>query len=208
MNIKAAIAFGAGVLVVAAIAAATGKFSTHRAEAITHARLGSTRLATDDAKVPAATGTATIGVGRIEITKGPAAGFGKAVPRPGPIDPDVGFNIYFEPSGLATRFQHGHVEASMTVDVLIRNADNTTVASQDGAWRLPLAVAAAADGKLGSVYGDLSVNPLHLADGDYQIVLRIHDDVSGRFVDRVLNVEVKDGADGTQRLSQARRPDR
>jgi hypothetical protein len=89
----------------------------------------------------------------------------------------------------------------MSVDILIRNAAGQTIAARDNAWRLPVTHAAAQNGPLPAVFGDISLNALRLAEGRYQIVLRIHDDFAGTFADRVLDIELRRQAQGP-RLSQ------
>ncbi|MEZ5854149.1 MAG: hypothetical protein R3D67_05165 [Hyphomicrobiaceae bacterium] len=194
MKLSFAAILGAGFVVLSTIATATGNFAV---------RLEQASKISQQAQVQAQA-EAGIDIGRITVTQGPAAGFGRFVARTGPIAPNTGFNIYFEPTGLATRFENGQVRAAMSVDILIRNAANQTVASQDNAWRLPVTHASATNVPLPRVYGDLSVNPLGLPDGRYQIVLRVHDDIGGKFADRVLNIEMRRSAAAGPRLSQAR----
>jgi hypothetical protein len=189
MRLKFGAVLAAGFVALSIIATAAGNFAV--------------RLETASKIAQRAQQAAGIAIGRIQITQGPAAGFGRFTPRTGAIAPNAGFNIYFEPTGLATRFQNGRVQASMSVDILIRNARNETVAAQDNAWKLPVTHVSATNVPLPAVYGDLSVNPLALADGRYQIVLRIHDDFGAKFADRVLDLEIRRGAAAGPRLSQA-----
>ncbi|MEZ5816373.1 MAG: hypothetical protein R3D44_04765 [Hyphomicrobiaceae bacterium] len=107
------------------------------------------------------------------------------------IAPGTPFNIYFEPTNLTTRFENGNVRASMSVDILIRDTQGQTLAVRDNAWQLPLTRASSGPAPLTSVYGDLMLNHLNFAEGRYQIVLRIHDDFNGTFVDRTLDIELR-----------------
>ncbi len=194
MRLSFAAILGVGFVALSTIATATGNFAV---------RLEQASKLTQQAQVQAQA-EAGIDIGRIAVTQGPAAGIGRFSARTGPVSPTAGFNIYFEPKGLQTRFQNGAVTASMSVDILIRNSANQTVASQDNAWRLPVRHVSATNVPLPAVYGDLSVNPLGLPDGRYQVVLRIHDDFGGKFADRVLNIEIRRDAAAGPRLSQAR----
>ena len=163
MKGKFGIFLGAGFLVLSTIAAATGNFAV---------RLD---LASQQAQ-PQQAQQASIGIQRITLTQSA---------------PGTPFNIYFEPTNLATRFENGNVRASMSVDVLVRNAQGQTVVSRDNLWQLPLARPSTAAASLTQVYGDLTVNRLDLAEGRYQLVLRIHDDFNGTFVDRTLDIDLR-----------------
>ena len=178
MKGKFGIFLGAGFLVLSTIAAATGNFAV---------RLD---LASQQAQ-PQQAQQASIGIQRITLTQSAAAGFGQFRERSNVIAPGTPFNIYFEPTNLATRFENGNVRASMSVDVLVRNAQGQTVVSRDNLWQLPLARPSTAAASLTQVYGDLTVNRLDLAEGRYQLVLRIHDDFNGTFVDRTLDIDLR-----------------
>ncbi|MDX2156820.1 MAG: hypothetical protein SFW09_09945 [Hyphomicrobiaceae bacterium] len=186
MRMKFGALLASGFVVLATIATATGNFAV--------------RLESASQQAAQAAG---IGIDRIVLTQGPATGHRNFTERSNVIAPSAGFNIYFEPTGLATRFENGAVRASMSVDVLIRNAQGQTVAVRDNAWQLPVSHASATLVPLPPVYGDLSVNPLRLAEGRYQIVLRIHDEFAGTHVDRVLDIEMRQRAAAGPRLSQS-----
>lgn len=146
----------------------------------------------------------TIAVERIVLTQAAATGFGQIRERSNVIAPGTPFHIYFEPQNLATRFESGSVRASMSIDILVRNEKGETVAVRDNAWQLPISRVSAGPAPLTQVYGDLMLNHLTFADGRYQVVLRIHDDFSGQFVDRVIDVELRRAAVApAQRLSQS-----
>lgn len=186
MRLKFGTFLVAGFCVLATIATATGNFAVRLDQA---AKLAQAQEG--------------IGVQRIVLTQGAATGLGQFTARPAVIAPTAGFNIYFEPTNLRTRFENGAVRAAMSVDILIRNEQGQTVAVRDNAWLLPVVHNSAQAVALPAVYGDLTLNPLRLADGKYQIVLRIHDDIAGTFVDRVLDIEMRrTTAPAGQRLSQ------
>lgn len=182
MKGKFGIFLGAGFLVLSTIAAATGNFAV---------RLD---LASQQTQAQQAQQATAIGIQRIMLAQGAATGFGQFRERSNVIAPGTPFNIYFEPINLATRFENGNVRASMSVDVLVRNAQGQTVVARDNLWQLPLARAATGPSTLTQVYGDLTVNRLDLAEGRYQLVLRIHDDFNGTFADRTLDVELRRAA--------------
>lgn len=182
MKGKFGIFLGAGFLVLSTIAAATGNFAV---------RLD---LASQQTQSQQAQQASAIGIQRITLAQGAATGFGQFRERSNVIAPGTPFNIYFEPTNLATRFENGNVRASMSVDVLVRNAQGQTVVSRDNLWQLPLARPSTSPAALTQVYGDLTVNRLDLAEGRYQLVLRIHDDFNGTFADRTLDVELRRAA--------------
>lgn len=191
MKSKFWIVLAGGFLVLSTISAATGNFAV-RLEQATR-QVGATQQA-----------NAAIAIDRIMLTERAAAGYRQVQARSNVIAPGTPFNIYFEPTGLATRFENGAVRASMSVDILVRDSAGQTVASRDNAWQLPLSRQASAPAPLQEVYGDLMLNHLTFADGRYQIVLRIHDDFAGTFVDRTLDVEIRTPAQAASaRLSQA-----
>jgi hypothetical protein len=191
MNAKFGSLLAAGFFVVASVAAATGNFAVRLESA---ARVNATNPATQG----------QISVERILLTQGPSGGYGKYRARSNVIAPGTPFNIYFEPTNLVTRFENGAVRASMSVDILVRDAQGKTAAARDNAWQLPVAIQAASDMPLTELSRDLPVNHLTLADGRYQLVLRIHDDFGGTFVDRTLDIEVRQGAaQPAARLSQS-----
>lgn len=180
MKARFGIFLAAGFAVLATVASATGNFAV-RLEA----------AAQQAARTPAG---ATIAVERIQLTQAAATGFGQIQPRPNVIAPGTPFHIYFEPQNLATRFENGAVRASMSIDILVRNERNETVAVRDNAWQLPISRVSTGPAPLTQVYGDLMLNHLTFADGRYQVVLRIHDDFNGSFVDRVIDVELRQAA--------------
>jgi hypothetical protein len=189
MRMKFGAFLASGFLVLATIATATGNFAV--------------RLQAATEQGQPANQARGIAVDRVVLTQGPAAGHRRFTERSNVIAPASGFNIYFEPTGLATRFENGTVRAAMSVDILIRNAQGQTVAVRDNAWQLPISHASAQAAPLPPVFGDLSLNPLRLADGRYQIVLRIHDDLAGTHVDREVDIEIRQRASAGQRLSQS-----
>ncbi|MGE0700853.1 MAG: hypothetical protein AB7O57_17275 [Hyphomicrobiaceae bacterium] len=145
-----------------------------------------------------------IALQRIALTDRAATGFGRFQPRSSVIAPGTPFNIYFEPTNLSTRFENGSVRASMSIDILVRNARGQTVVARDNAWTVPVSRPSAAPATLTQVYGDLMLNHLTFDEGRYQIVLRIHDDLNGTFVDRVLDVELRRQATAdNQRATQS-----
>lgn len=190
MKARFGIFLAAGFAVLTTVAAATANFAVRLEAANQQAQQGQPG--------------ATIAVDRIQLTQAAATGFGQIQPRSNVIPPATPFHIYFEPKNLTTRFENGAVRASMSVDILVRNASGQTVAVRDNAWQLPISRASAGPAPLTQVYGDLMLNHLTFADGRYQLVLRIHDDFNGTFADRVLDVELRRPVvTPGQRLSQA-----
>ena len=188
MKGKFGIFLAGGFLVLSTIAAATGNFAV-RFEAASQQQQASRQAE-------------GINIQRIALSERAATGFGQFRQRSSVIVPGAAFNIYFEPTNLTTRFENGNVRASMSVDILVRNAQGQTVAARDNFWQLPLTRASATATQLSEVYGDLTVPGLNFAEGRYQIVLRIHDDFGGTFADRTLDVELRRAAAGP-RLSQS-----
>jgi len=189
MKRKFGIFLAGGFLALSTIAAATGNFAV-RLELASQ---------TDPARQPvqqAQQGApqTQIAVQRIALAQGAATGFGQFRARSNVIVPGTPFNIYFEPTNLATRFENGNVRASMSVDILVRNAQGQTVATRDSAWQLPLSRPSTGPAPLTEVFGDLTLNHLTFAEGRYQVVLRIHDDFNGTFVDRTIDVELRRAA--------------
>lgn len=209
MKAKFGILLGAGFVVLSAISAATGNFAV-RLDLASKQRAAETQTAS--APVAGSTSTApasqNIGIQRISLTQAAATGFGQFQARSNVIAPGTPFHIYFEPTNLTTRFENGNVRASMSVDILVRNAQGQTVAVRDNAWQLPLVRASSSPAPLTQVYGDLMLNHLNFAEGNYQIVLRIHDDLNGTFVDQTLDVILRVAAASGPRLSQATQPSR
>ncbi len=238
MKSKFGIFLGAGFVVLATVASATGNFAV-RFEAANQQAQAPTQAPTPPAPTPAqapvtaqapgrpvvlppataqtptpaqpqaqrAQPSATIGIARIALTQNPATGFGQFQARSSVIAPGTPFHIYFEPTNLATRFENGTLRGSMSVDILVRNARGETVAVLDNGWQVPQVRAATAAGPLTQAFGEIRLNHLNFAEGRYQLVLRIHDDFSGQFVDRVLDVELRQApVAATQRLSQSQAP--
>ena len=133
MKGKFGIFLGAGFLVLSTIAAATGNFAV-RLDLASKQNTAETQVATS---TTGGTTTASQGIAirRITLTQAAAAGFGQFQPRSNVIAPGTPFHIYFEPANLATRFENGNVRASMSVDILIRDAQGETVAVRDNACR-------------------------------------------------------------------------
>jgi hypothetical protein len=173
MKGKFGIFLGVGFLVLSTIAAATGNFAVRLDLAAKQSPQGQQTAAASTSN----TGSA-IAIQRIALSQGAATSFGQFQARSNVIEPGTPFNIYFEPTNLATRFENGNVSASMSVDILVRNAQGQTVPSTGPA-------------PLTQVYGDLMLNHLTFAEGRYQVVLRIHDDFNGTFADRTLDVELR-----------------
>lgn len=193
MKSKFGIFLAGGFVVLATLAAAAGNFAV-RLEAANQQTLRSQQ-------------TAGIAVERIMLTQAAATGFGQFQARSNVIAPGTPFHIYFEPTNLATRFETGAVRASMSIDILVRNERGETVATRDNAWQLPLSRASTGPAALTQVYGDVMLNGLTFAEGRYQVVLRIHDDFSGQFVDRVIDLELRRApVAAAQRLSQSQAP--
>jgi hypothetical protein len=180
MKGKFGIFLAGGFLVLATVAAATGNFAV---------RLDAASQQREQAQSGQPAGT--INIQRIALAERAATGFGQFRQRSNVIAPGTPFNIYFEPTNLATRFENGNVRASMSVDILVRNSQGQTLVVRDNLWQLPLARPSTGPAQLTQVYGDLTVNRLDFAEGRYQIVLRIHDDFSGTYADRVLDIELR-----------------
>lgn len=198
MKGKFGILLGAGFLVLSTIAAATGNFAVRLDLASKQNAIERQTAGTDG------TSSQGIGIQRIALAQAAATGFGQFQARSNVIAPGTPFHIYFEPTNLATRFENGNVRASMSVDILVRNAQGQTVAVRDSAWQLPLVRASSGPAPLTQVYGDLMLNHLTFPEGSYQVVLRIHDDLNGTFVDQTLDIELRQQAPRpSQRLSQA-----
>lgn len=132
-------------------------------------------------------------VNRIAFTDGRATGFNELKGRASteyrrgePMD------IYFEPTNLVTRFDGSHIRASMIIDLEVRNENGDVVASQPGAWKIPLAVASSSHQPLANVYAAISTTPISLQAGKYQVKLRINDDFGGTFLDRHVTITVQD----------------
>jgi hypothetical protein len=199
MENKFSILLAAGFLVLSTISAATGNFAV-RLDLASKQSAAGTQTASALIDDTTASG---IAIQRIALAQNAATGFGKFQARSNVIAPGTPFHIYFEPTNLMTRFEKGNVRASMSVDILIRDAQGKTVAAHDNAWQLPLARSAAGPAPLTEVYGDLTVNHLKFPDGAYKIVLRIHDDLNNTFADRTLDIELRSGpATSRQRMSQ------
>jgi hypothetical protein len=193
MKGKFGILLAGGFLVLSAISAATGNFFV---------RLDVASKETQ--QTTATANTATIAIQRVALASAPATAFGQFQARSSVIAPGTPFNIYIEPTNLATRFENGQVRASMSIDILVRNAQGQTVAVQDNAWQLPITRPSAGPAQLTQVYGSLTVNHLTFPEGRYQIVLRVHDDNSGAFVDQTIDVELRaQAAQNGPRLSQS-----
>ena len=204
MKGKFGILLGAGFIVLSTIAAATGNFAVRLdlASKQNAAERQTAAVVTDDTTSTAV--SQNIGIQRIALSQAAATGFGQFQARSNVIAPGTPFHIYFEPTNLTTRFENGNVRASMSVDFLVRNAQGQTVAVRDNAWQIPLAQASSEPRGLSQVYADLTLNYLTFPEGTYQIVLRIHDDLNGTFVDRTLDIELRQQAVRPgQRLSQA-----
>ena len=186
MKGKFGIFLGVGFLVLSTIAAATGNFAVRLDLASKQSPQAQQTAAASETN----TGSA-IAIQRIALSQGAATGFGQFQARTNVIAPGTPFNIYFEPTNLTTRFENGNVRASMSVDILVRDAQGQTVAVRDNAWQLPLTRPSTGPAPLTQVYGDLMLNHLTFAEGRYQVVLRIHDDFNGTFVDQTLDVELR-----------------
>lgn len=199
MKLKFGVLLGAGFCVLATVAAATGNFAVRLDAATQQAQVARTT------QTAASSAAAGLGINRIVLTEGRASGLGRFTVRSNMIAPTAGFNIYVEPTGLTSQFQNGAVRASMSVDALIRDARGVTVIAQDNVWQLPIVHPSARAAALPAVYANLTVNPLRLTAGTYQLVLRIHDDLAGTFVDRSLDITLGSPPPG-QRLSQAQVP--
>jgi len=203
MKGKFGILLGAGFLVLSTIAAATGNFAVRLDLA---AKQNATETQSASTQTGGTTSTAiaqNIGIQRISLAQNAATGFGQFQARSNIIAPGTPFHIYFEPTNLTTRFENGNVRASMSVDILVRNAQGQTVAVRDNAWQLPLVRASSGPAPLTQVYGDLMLNHLTFPEGNYQLVLRIHDDLNGTFVDQTLDIVLRTAVTPGQRLSQA-----
>lgn len=186
-----------GFLVLSTVAAATGNFAVR----LDIASRGQTNQAVQQAQ----TTQTAINIQRISLAERAATGFGQFRPRSNVIAPGTAFNIYFEPTNLASRIENGNVRHSMSVDVLVRNTQGQTVVARDNLWQLPLSRTAAEAAAQPQLYADLTVTRLDLPDGRYQLVLRIHDDLNGTFADRALDIELRRPAAGP-RLSQSTQP--
>ncbi len=197
MKSKFGLFLAGGFLVLTTVAAATGNFAV-RLESASQQREQSRQVDQAQNAQPAG----TIDIQRIALAERAASGFGQYRQRSNVIAPGTPFNIYFEPANLTTRFENGNVNASMSVDILVRNAQGQTLVVRDNLWQLPLARPAAGPAQLTQVYGDLTVNRLDFAEGRYQLVLRIHDDFSGSYADRVIDIELRRAATPGPRLSQ------
>lgn len=187
MKGKFGIFLAGGFLVLSTIAAATGNFAV--------------RFEAASQQQQALAQTGGINIQRITLSERAATGFGQFRQRSNVVAPNAAFNIYFEPTNVTTRFENGNVRASLSVDILVRNAQGQTVAVRDNFWQLPISRASTAPTQLSEVYGDLSVPGLNFAEGRYQLVLRIHDDFGGTFADRTIDVELRRATPGP-RLSQ------
>ncbi|MBS0240764.1 MAG: hypothetical protein JSS20_01220 [Proteobacteria bacterium] len=204
MKGKFGILLAGGFVVLSTLAAATGNFAV-RFETAAREAQGNTQPTQQTATAGQAGQTnpsRPFAINRVALADG-VTGLGQFQPRSSTIAPGTAFHIYFEPTNLTTRFSNGQVQGSMSVDILVRNARNETVATRDNFWQLPISRAATGPASFTQLYGDLTVTGLTFPDGRYQIVLRIHDDFAGTFVDRVIDVELRrPQANGNQRLSQ------
>ena len=209
MKGKFGILLGAGFIVLSTIAAATGNFAV-RLDLASKQNAAETQTASVLTEGTTSTAASQgIGIQRISLAQTAATGFGQFQARSNVIAPGTPFHIYFEPTNLSTRFENGNVQASMSVDILVRNTQGQTVAVRDNAWQLPLVRASSGPAPLTQVYGDLMLNHLTFPEGGYQIVLRIHDDFNGTFVDQTLDVELRQqAARPGPRLSQVNPPSR
>ena len=138
----------------------------------------------------------SIAIDRAQLTNGPVQGYRSFQPlRGNVVTTGTPFNIYVEPTGLATRFQQngagGTVSAAMTIDLEIRDAAGAVVAAQPAAWKVPVSAASPTHRPLSNVYVSLPINHLTFADGRYRIQLRVHDDLGAKFVDRAIDIELR-----------------
>lgn len=198
MKGKFGILLAGGFIVLSSIAAATGNFALRLEQAAQQA-LPAAQQQAAQATQPAA----PFRVERVALAQSAASGYRQFQARSNTIAPGTPFHIYFEPANLTTRFANGAVQASMSVDILVRNARGETVASRDNAWQLPISRAASGPAPLTQVYGDLMLNQLTFPDGRYQLVLRIHDDFSQTFADQTIDIELRTGTAASARLTQA-----
>ncbi len=131
----------------------------------------------------------SVEVTRILLSNGRATGFNQVTPRTGTeYRRGEEMSIYFEPRALKTRYEDGHIRASMSVDLEVRDADGKVLVNEVGAWKLPIAVKAPSHLPLSELFAAMSTNPINLPAGRYQFKLRIHDDFGGTFTDRHVGI--------------------
>jgi hypothetical protein len=133
----------------------------------------------------------SIEISRILLSTGQAQGFNQVTPRTGTeYRRGEQMDIYFEPRSLVTRYEDGQVRASMTVDLEVRDAEGKVIVSQQGAWKLPIAVKAPSHLPLTQLFAAMSTTPINLPAGSYQFKLRIHDDFGGSYLDRQVGITI------------------
>jgi len=135
----------------------------------------------------------SVEITRILLSNGRATGFNQVTPRTGTeFRRGEQMDIYFEPRGLVTRYEEGHIRAAMTVDLEVRDGDGKVIVNQQAAWKLPIAVKAPSHLELSQVFAAMSTTPIQLPAGRYQFKLRIHDDFGGTFTDRQVGITIVD----------------
>ena len=132
-------------------------------------------------------------IDRISFTVERARRFNAFTPREGTeFRRGEKLNIYFEPRALVTRYEDGHIRASITIDVEVRDEDGKIIADERGAWKLPIAVKAPSHLPLSQLFGAVSTNPVNLPAGISALTLRIHDDFGGFSTDRQVRITMID----------------
>ena len=130
---------------------------------------------------------------RILLSNGRATGFNQVTPRNGTeYRRGEQMDIYFEPRTLVTRYEGGHIRASMTVDLEVRDADGKVIVNDQCGGKLPIAVHAPSHLPLSQLFAAMSTTPIHLPAGGYLFKLRIHDDFGGSFTDRQVGITIVD----------------
>ena len=136
-----------------------------------------------------------ISIARAELAAADATGYRQVKPlAANVIAPNTPFVIYIEPINLTSTFENGVIKGSMTVDIEVRNSAGAVVGNQKAAWKLPVSVAATSQRPLTQVFANLNLTHLTFAPGHYQLVVRVHDDLSGQVAERAIDVELREPA--------------
>ncbi len=142
---------------------------------------------------PVSTQVQSLEINRIVFTADRAQGFNKFTARETTeFRRGEEFHFYFEPRALVTRYEDGHIRASMTVDIEIRNEAGNLIIEERGAWKLPIAVKAPSHLPLTQLFAGISTNPVNLQAGTYTLKLRIHDDFGGFSTERQVRITMTD----------------
>ncbi len=185
MNFSAIIA--AGIMGLATLASQSEAFHV-RFKPVAHQQQQTERQATQVSNQ-----IQSLEIDRIAFTTERARAFSQFTPRTSSeFRRGEEFHIYLEPRALVTRYEEGHIRASVTIDIEIRNEAGNVIVDERGAWKLPIAVKAPSHLPLSQLFGAVSTNPVNLPAGNYTFKLRIHDDFGGFSTERQVRITMTD----------------